>query len=906
MSTTMKVTRCTVVYTVLTNSDGRDGLGGDLPEIPLEGEVTLTADLPDYSPIPGKADGIPVGLVPRTWTGYIEDGVLKDSKGGIPGVRVWASDPDAGEPLVYRVRFNLQRPDGTHVRVDGGEFTAPTSDSVVNLRDVLLPSVNRPGGGSTGGSSGGGGSTDFGVAGRKIAKANTGPDAFVAMGGWSTLGDIPDANMPDYATKDGLARAKTIPDIRDWNDRTGNPVSDWRSRLGAAFTAGQKILTCADPFTARDIGKTCILGGGSQAPSWTPGPTMGAFWVTTIVDVDRNGVATISDAAPTTQANARMQYGHNNTAVINGALMDVAQDTSSRRALRLVGRQFLDQLQVPLGTSVEGLGWGKHYGGYDWWSGASTLLCQLPGAEKDFVVFYGGDFLGQSFAGPGRFSNMMLRGPQRNAGRPVTTGSGIALVKADGGFMRSQDGFILEYVHVTGFPGDGIKFYGGAVPGIVRDCRAFFNDGFGFNYVAQDATSTDAPGVENFSGDGNKLGLIRLKGLVNHGSGTNNSTVVINNAKSESSNLRQNSAIILEDCEGPVIINGVCHYAGYGPAGTKTFIGEESNATVNSAGPAIVIRSTTGKRPSVIFSGIGNRLQGTETGNVADTVTLRDEVAGYDIPADISSGHYSPASRPRLGGATRYSSGQPVEFYRTNLPNQFATTPVEWESVMLGWIGTVFQLMMTRSANGPSRPITIGCWANANGATKRTLTISPDVPFTRMSWGSTAGNNSCPSVPAWLNPATPVTRSTTPPSKTASRRPQARGCWPTGMSTASRSTPSTAPATSPAPAVSPWAETGRCRARWQPSTPRQLSARMLATSTSACWPPARCRPCPPRWATARSTASRTPPQRRLRCCRPSEKSTALPRSRCPRVRLSASFPMARTTSRSDNPPKGSK
>jgi hypothetical protein len=146
----------------------------------------------------------------------------------------------------------------------------------------------------------------------------------------------------------------------------------------------------------------------------------------------------------------------------------------------------------------------------------------------------------------------------------------------------------------------------------------------------------------NCSGDGNVLGLSRFRNAGPWGA------IAVTALKSEANTSDvygtftgwgavtgwpgvgdvQMSALIFEDCDqSPVIINGVSHIYGLSPKGP---------------GPAILIKSATTKVPRITYNAVAVRIQGSETGSIADAVTLRDLIPtpDVDIPRTIVSGRY--------------------------------------------------------------------------------------------------------------------------------------------------------------------------------------------------------------------------------------------------------------------------
>jgi hypothetical protein len=106
-------------------------------ETPLTGSVIFTPVTSDDKPI--QVPGASSGLKLRQFVGYIDsDGELKDAPAGDSGIRLWANDVSLGlESLVYRVEFHVRTILGEQVQVDGGFLTAPSTDTTVNLANVL-------------------------------------------------------------------------------------------------------------------------------------------------------------------------------------------------------------------------------------------------------------------------------------------------------------------------------------------------------------------------------------------------------------------------------------------------------------------------------------------------------------------------------------------------------------------------------------------------------------------------------------------------------------------------------------------------------------------------------------------------------------------------------------------------
>lgn len=440
------------------------------------------------------------------------------------------------------------------------------------------------------------------------------------------------------ATSERLGRMSAPADLRDWNG-----ISEWKSTLGAQYTHGKNTLRNQEiAFNKSDIGKVVIVSEEHVAEAYTR-------WMANIMDVDARGVATLDANAPSSAGNQRVQWGFDCTTVINNALAELSADFRTPREAYLPGRYRLTQLVMPPHVVLRGSGWGN-YGSPI--GEANTVLQQLPGAQKSLVVFssVGGDQFGAQWLGPVGLTHMVLAGPESNVRNLTPTiGSGFSLTNIEGANVIAGDGCEFAWLHAVGFPEDGF-YVSGAVPLTLNHLRAFYNGGYGINYVPANPAATQMLHLLDYSADGNNLGAARFKDLSSY------SNVTITAMKSESDTAAIASAIgmsfggpnyqreclIFEDCDdSPVVINGLSHVAG-GSAST-------------AAGPAIVFRhnNNSQKRPKLAFNAVYNRVlpRGVpeETQAVAsDTVTLHDEIIGFDIPHTVSHGYWPPNALPTL------------------------------------------------------------------------------------------------------------------------------------------------------------------------------------------------------------------------------------------------------------------
>jgi hypothetical protein len=365
------------------------------------------------------------------------------------------------------------------------------------------------------------------------------------------------------------------------------------------------------------------------------------WWKTSIVSV-ASGVATVSSAAPAAGSNenthARVRYGFDGSTAINSALNEIQADTDGPVDVFLGGNYRLTQLIVPSNVVLHGVPW-KNSVVQNQANLSRTSLAQLPGAEKDFVVFgVNTQFAAGVITGCG-IVDLELFGPEKNVYGvdAATTGNGVCL-RTDGldsGWVI--DGFQIRNVSAMNFPESGFKCFG-ACPMYLNECKAQTNGRYGYEHAwATGAGGTNALHIQNFSADWNNLGALGFKGMAP------NDSVFITGIKSEGTATGseadlgtrsgpdyQSNCIVFDNCDRTVaMVNGVSHIriqrAGIGP------------------GPAITIKDSTGagKKPRLTFNGVMERVGGWETaGTIGDAVTLRDEISSADIPRAVTAGVY--------------------------------------------------------------------------------------------------------------------------------------------------------------------------------------------------------------------------------------------------------------------------
>lgn len=146
----MSIINFTVKFDALASLTDSADVGADADVVPLVGTATFTPVFSDEKGVLAPAySPRPAIFKIRSFVGVVDtDGQLKASKGGSVGVRLWANDPVLElENLTYKVDFNLSTTLGEKVFIEGGYFSAPAIDQVINLADVLIstgsPSVSN-------------------------------------------------------------------------------------------------------------------------------------------------------------------------------------------------------------------------------------------------------------------------------------------------------------------------------------------------------------------------------------------------------------------------------------------------------------------------------------------------------------------------------------------------------------------------------------------------------------------------------------------------------------------------------------------------------------------------------------------------------------------------------------------
>jgi hypothetical protein len=452
------------------------------------------------------------------------------------------------------------------------------------------------------------------------------PDGYAPLG---ADGVVPLEHLP----------ARTSINLRDFPEVL---AANWETFLGAQFTVGGTEIRNT-PWTADDVGKIAMVltNNAVSPPQW---------WKSEILSVAAGGVATVSTAAPAVggveNAGARVRYGFDGTTAINAALAAV-NDPDGPVDVYLGGNYRLTQLVIPPNVRLHGVSWTPTT--VQQVANASmTALAQLPGAQKDFVIFKESPTLPGTIAFSGLI-DLELMGPELNvAGLPAATiGNGVSF-RVDGStYGLVIDGFEIRNVTATNFPESGFRTFG-VVPMYVNECKALYNGRFGWEHVREGGASTNALHFFNFSADWNNLGAIGFKLL------QANDTVFITGLKSEGhvagaeANATrggpnfQSECLVFENCDStPVMVNGVSHI--------------RIDRAKTAPGAAITIKDSSGpsltaRRPRLSYNAVAVRLTGSETGDVTGARTINDltfpTAADGQVSRASASGYWPGLTAP--------------------------------------------------------------------------------------------------------------------------------------------------------------------------------------------------------------------------------------------------------------------
>lgn len=305
------------------------------------------------------------------------------------------------------------------------------------------------------------------------------------------------------------------------------------------------------------------------------------------------------------------------TAKINQFLQDSMNN--QREAYFPRGCYLYDQIVYPSGLKMAGGGIGGYAAGV---AQAGTMFRQKLGANRPSLVFTGNMVDGELQIGPIEISHIAFRGEPANA-----AGHGIAFQAADGTPGAIQDTVVIKNCLFRFWKQSGIYSPAGARPFHVEDCNFLWNGEYGIDFAQSKANLVQAVHFQDISGDGNLLGLVRLKGLDRHGS------VTFTSVKSErrinpafGSAPGQLDCIITENCDDTAVtIHGLTHISSV-PSGSAH----------EPPGAAVVVRGTG--KAQLAWNGVTVRIRTTDVAGAP--ATLRDEELRHSIPEGVRQGIY--------------------------------------------------------------------------------------------------------------------------------------------------------------------------------------------------------------------------------------------------------------------------
>lgn len=336
------------------------------------------------------------------------------------------------------------------------------------------------------------------------------------------------------------------------------------------------------------------------------------------------------------------------TVKINAFLQDCLNN--QREAYFPRGTYLASQIVVPSKVTVRGAGIGG-FGASG--TEAGTMFRQTVNANKPFMVFTGNLDNGTLQIGPVTIRDITFRGEPGNA-----TGHAIAFQGADGTPGTIQDTVIVANCLFRYWPQSGIYSPAGARPFHVVDCNFLWNGAYGIDFVQSTANYVQAVHFQDISGDGNTLGLVRLKGLDKHASVTFTSVKSERRVNPITATAGQLDCLVFEDCDtAAVTINGLTHISSI-----------PSGAVRETPGAAMVVRGATGKRPVVTWRGVTVRVRSDDVQSVPGPSTLRDEISAATVPILVPNGSYATVADQR----ELFASGS-SKFYR-GTPGQVAPT----------------------------------------------------------------------------------------------------------------------------------------------------------------------------------------------------------------------------------------
>lgn len=295
------------------------------------------------------------------------------------------------------------------------------------------------------------------------------------------------------------------------------------------------------------------------------------------------------------------------------------------------GDYLVRQILIPSGVEVTGAGLGGF--GADRTLAATMIRQRLTSGESNIAMirFEGNVTDGSLNIGPVRIAHLVLRGDPGNA-----TNRAIEFMAGDGTPGVIQDTVHLHDILTRGFRGGGWYIPKGARPLHIADCNFLFNGGYGIDYSGKDPASsgsgpfnlTQAIHFDNISGDGNILGLIRIRDADANGSFlfTNTKSEKRTNTGVPGNPAGQPNVYIFENCQDtPIKIDGTTHVSSV-----------VSGATFEPPGAAIVIRGNG--CPKLEWSGVAVRVRADDVAGAP--YMIYDETKSAIVEIDQTSGRY--------------------------------------------------------------------------------------------------------------------------------------------------------------------------------------------------------------------------------------------------------------------------
>ena len=647
--------------------DHNDEVANDAGIEPLIGWVTATVETrPGNYRVRDLGGPTPRALKLEPRKGYLAaDGHMYKDQTLDDEFRLVANDPVFNlRELTYRFDFDLTTLAGVPVSIPFCRGPAPSSDTTLHLAR-LMNDLDQP---------------VFEV--RTKGYAEDILDAR-ATGIASIKAATPAEGREAIEFDERYKALRTVIDLR--NDFPEVRAGNWNRFGGVSITNGSRNITGATQLTSADEGKIALLLIDAPTQQW---------WMTSIEHVGSNGNATLTDNAPATRSNIEMDYGFDSGSAVNDAMAEISASVDGPVAVTTGGAGYRsEQFVIPYNVRQFGLPWARSRVAQLASVSERTTFAQLPGAEKDFIVFddAGGNAGWLAFNG---LCDVALWGPEKTVDgmTDATTGHGVAFARSDGTPLIVADGFRLERVVANNFPGSGFRAYGG-IPFYVNECKAYYNGRFGFEF---EGGAANAVHITNFSGDWSNLGLIGFKGL------NTSSTVFISGVKSEGTissddavlGLRsgpgyQSRCLVFDNCsDTKVLINGVSHI--------------RVNRVDTAPGPAITV--TGGSRPKISYNAVYCRIIGDEIGSIADAVTLRDEVTNLDVPRTVNSGFF-PAlysatfDAPLVTGIGAVGKDASLALYNTT------DRVTDYDRVRAYWSSNVLRIASEKGGTGSLRDI---------------------------------------------------------------------------------------------------------------------------------------------------------------------------------------------------------